>query len=73
MRVIGWNFQTPDPRPQKSAVQMNGHNTPVRAQTQMTKQQNATANGTPANPLWTLLVEAVTRTVSDGGATSTVR
>ena len=32
------------------SAQINGHNTPVGARTQMTKLQKATASGTPKNP-----------------------
>ncbi len=49
---------------------MDGHNTPVRALTQMMKLQNATDSGTPANPLRDSVEEAENVRVSAGGETT---
>ncbi len=45
MGVIGWNFQVLGSA--RLRVAGNEHSTPVKAQTQMTKEQKATENGTP--------------------------
>ena len=52
---------------------MDGHNTPVRALTQMMKLQKATDSGTPANPLRDSVGETEKVKICAGGEMTTAR